>query len=257
MPHDDPRKSRKPRAPHPDDGLTSPAAGLPASRRSFLLMTLGVMATGCAQTTKRTATGLPGPEWPDHVGSGSSSRARDLPGADVDPMAPATGGILPRRQWARGAPVPTLMNRMIPIRYITVHHDGMNPFYGDSAAAAAERLELIRRSHRNRNWGDIGYHYIVDRGGRVWEGRPLGYQGAHVKDHNEGNIGVMCLGNFEQQAPTVAQLEGLNGHLTALMRHFRVPVRYVKTHQEWAATACPGRNLQRHMVYVRSSRAIG
>ncbi|MCZ6835741.1 MAG: peptidoglycan recognition family protein [Planctomycetota bacterium] len=149
------------------------------------------------------------------------------------------------------------MNRMIPIRYITVHHDGMDPFYGDSAAAAKERLELIRRGHRGRGWGDIGYHFIVDRGGRVWEGRSMAYQGAHVKDHNEGNIGIMCMGNFEQQAPTVAQINGLNRQLADLMSRHTVAMRNVRTHQEWASTACPGRKLQAHMDSIRRGRSIG
>ena len=30
---------------------------------------------------------------------------------------------------------------------------------------------------------DVGYHYAVDRAGRVWECRPLTWQGAHVRNH--------------------------------------------------------------------------
>ncbi len=242
----------------PDVNADHDLDGLPASRRMFLLMGLGLLATGCQSDTVTRVTNLPGPIWPDRVNS--------LPDADVTASYPSPrtgsraqppGGVLLRDQWSRGRPAPHLMNRMLPIRYLTVHHDGMDVFRGESRAAAAERLEMIRRSHRNRSWGDIGYHFIVDRGGRVWEGRPLMYQGAHVKDHNEGNIGVMCLGNFELQTPTDAQLRALNQYLTSLMNAFGVSMRNVRTHQEWAKTACPGRSLQRHMVAARSNRAIG
>jgi hypothetical protein len=224
------------------------------SRRWFMLMGLGLLATGCAApaTTRRT-TSLPGPDWPDKVAE-PAHREPELP--TRLPEAGPGAGVLSRTAWAKGRPVPSLMKRMLPVRYITVHHDGMTPFWGDTAAAATERLELIRRGHRNQNWGDIGYHYIVDRGGRIWEGRSLAYQGAHVKDHNEGNIGVMCLGNFDEQAPTQAQIAALNRHLGALMRQYGVSMRQVRTHQEWASTACPGRQLQRHMDTVRRGSAI-
>lgn len=232
--------------------------GSPASRRMFLLMSLGLLAAGCSTDSSQRIAGLPGPLWPDRPGALSTTTPDERLAQEAsDSMARLPDGVIPRNAWSKGRAVPSLMNRMIPIRYITVHHDGMDPFYGDSRGDAAERLELIRRSHRNRNWGDIGYHYIVDRGGRVWEGRPLMYQGAHVKDHNEGNIGVMCMGNFELQIPTRSQLEGLDRHVTRLMQTFRVSVRNVRTHQEWAKTACPGRSLQRHMDTVRRNHALG
>ena len=76
---------------------------------------------------------------------------------------------------------------------------------------------MIRRGHVNHNgWADIGYHFAVDRAGRVWSCRPLVWQGAHVKDRNEGNIGVLVLGNFEIERPTSAQLNALAIHLKTL-----------------------------------------
>ena len=78
-----------------------------------------------------------------------------------------------------------------------------------------------------------------------------------MKDHNEGNIGVVALGNFDQQAPSAAQLRALDEQVSWLMRRYRVPTSRVLTHQEWAATACPGRMLQAHMVEVRRSGRLG
>jgi hypothetical protein len=151
------------------------------------------------------------------------------------------------------------MNPMRPIRFITVHHDGMTPFYGDSTRDGMERLELIRRAHRSKPepWGDIGYHFAVDRAGNVWECRPLNFQGAHVKFHNEGNIGVLALGNFDRQQPTEAQLGALRQHVATLMSAFHVTRDRLRTHQEWAATACPGRSLQAYMDATRRSRVFG
>jgi hypothetical protein len=151
------------------------------------------------------------------------------------------------------------MNRMTPIRYITVHHDGMDPFHDSARADVAAHLELIRQLHRRRGWGDIGYHFAVDPAGRVWEARPLSWQGAHVKDHNPGNIGIVVLGNFEVQALTSAQREALQSHLIVLMRTYNVPPSGVYTHQEWegAATACPGEQLQHYMDTLRRRGGLG
>jgi len=128
----------------------------------------------------------------------------------------------------------------------------MTPFTSTSDVAAHQRIEAIRRAHLGRGWADIGYHFIVDPAGRIYEGRPAVWQGAHVKDHNEGNIGVMALGNFDQQRPTDAQVEGVRRVVASLMRELRVPVSATRTHREWAPTACPGANLQARINVVRS-----
>ncbi len=146
------------------------------------------------------------------------------------------------------------MDRMRPIYRITVHHDGMTAFTSVSEQAAAERLENIRRAHRGHNWGDIGYHYLVDPAGRVWEGRPLTWQGAHVKNQNEGNLGVCVMGNYENQQPNEAQLRAVERFVAEMMTRHSVRVGNVYTHREMAATACPGRNLQPRLVAMRGTR---
>lgn len=171
----------------------------------------------------------------------------------VGPDSGGLAGLRPRSQWARGEPQAVLMNRMRPVRSITVHHDGLPPVALSSPAAVAGRIELIRAGHRGRGWGDIGYHLVVDPLGNAWQGRPLVWQGAHVKNHNEGNIGILVLGNFESSRPTEAQLETLRRNLEMLGRFYGVPARSIYTHREWpgASTLCPGRHLQSRMDGVR------
>jgi N-acetyl-anhydromuramyl-L-alanine amidase AmpD len=165
-------------------------------------------------------------------------------------------GAISRTNWAKGKPIPRNMNKMLPVKYITVHHDGMSPFTNTAKSAAASRLETIRRSHLRRDggrWGDIGYHFAIDPSGRLWEGRPLVWQGAHVKARNEGNIGVVVLGNFEQQPVNATQQAAVLSTLQSLMKRYNVPIRRVLTHQEWAATACPGKSLQRVTSNLRNN----
>ncbi len=146
---------------------------------------------------------------------------------------------------------------MRPVRYITVHHSAGPVFEAVDYRRTAERLESIRRYHRDdREWGDIGYHYAIDRAGRIWECRILRWQGAHVKDHNENNLGVMLLGNFELQSPSKAQLETLPRLVRKLRWDHGVPERALKSHREWVATACPGKHLQPRFAAMRSEGAF-
>ena len=225
----------------------------PAPRWVLVLAGPALLA-GCA---RHAATTLPPPAWPlvRTADAGSYAEIVDAPAPSAEPQW--SDDVLPRNTWALGRPVPVLMARMTTIRFITVHHDGMEPFAATNRQSVAGHLETIRTLHRNKGWGDIGYHYAVDRAGRVWEARPLRYQGAHVKDRNPGNIGIVALGNFDEQFPSDAQLEALNRHVHRLMRAYRVPVSRVRTHQEWGPTACPGRHLQRYLVDLRENGELG
>ncbi len=143
------------------------------------------------------------------------------------------------------------------INRITIHHDGMTPFTSTSQSAAAGRLERIRGSHvSSRGWADIGYHFVVDPGGRVWEARPVALQGAHVKYNNEHNLGIMVMGNYDKQSPTNAASTSLDDFVGAMMRKYRVPVSRVYTHQELRPTACPGKSLQQVMESTRSRGGV-
>lgn len=194
---------------------------------------------------------LPGPTWPD---PGKRLPAAPSPAQPAPPGSAPVAGIIPRSQWAGGPPITSRMERMLPVRRITVHHSAL-PTTGGSQQQVAREIEQIRMAHLNRKgepFGDIGYHYVVDPQGNIWEGRSLQFQGAHVAKQNEGNLGIMCMGNFEVQRPTPAQVASLNRFVVQQMRRYNVPAREVRTHREMAQTLCPGRNLQSIMVNARS-----
>lgn len=146
-----------------------------------------------------------------------------------------------------------------PYYRITIHHDGMDTFTSTDRGSAAARLEQIRNAHLNRAgepFGDIGYHYVIDPAGRVWQGRPLEWQGAHVRATNEGNLGICCLGNFMKQHPSDAQLRALDSFVASQMARYRVPPNRLYTHRELGSTECPGNNLQPYVVRSRSAGAM-
>lgn len=213
---------------------------------------LGLLVlAGCASGRRARGAGLvdlppaPAPMPP------RTSRLSALNG--TGPAAGAPAGVIARAAWTSAQPIPSRAEPMRVVQRITVHHDGMSPFFSTSQADAGRRLESIRNAHVGQGWADIGYHFAIDPAGRVYACRPVALQGAHVKDQNPGNLGVMVMGNFEQQQPTAAALSTLETFVGALMRQHRVGTRGVFTHRELASTACPGRNLQTRMVRARAS----
>lgn len=161
-------------------------------------------------------------------------------------------GVIPRRQWTSSGPIMALANPMNGVSRITVHHSAIESGRIRSKADAARMLVNIRGGHLAQNWADIGYHYIVDPAGRVWEGRPVTLQGAHVKNQNEHNLGIMVMGNFETEKPSAEALQALDGFLAQQLRRYGVPISRVYTHREIGPTACPGRSLQAYMMQTRS-----
>lgn len=213
------------------------------------------MLPSCASNRRSTTANLPGPAWPhDRVAPALEAvEAAPAPAAEVASGAAGRLRVIPRTNWTRQRPIMGDTNPMNGIQAITVHHDGMSPEVIRSPADAARRLELIRTSHvESRGWADIGYHLIVDPQGRIWQGRPMNLQGAHVKDQNPHNLGVLVMGNFEEQHPTREALSVLDELLAQQAMAHRVPLSAIRTHQEWASTACPGRHLQAYMNATRS-----
>ncbi len=165
--------------------------------------------------------------------------------ADPTALLPA---IHRRYEW-HARPIRSNHVPMTPVTSITVHHS-------DSPASfsPADQIHDIQRLHVvDFGWADIGYHYAIDPAGRVWQGRPLGLQGAHVKVANPHNLGICVLGNFERQSPSPAALRTLEDLISTERARFGVSLSAVHTHQEFAPTACPGRSLQSAMNQTRSA----
>lgn len=228
------------------------------TRRGFVLAGLGVAMAGCASGGGTALGGLrPGAPWPGESPRptpGSATHAGAAPGIKENDSTAGPLDAIARSQWAKAPPMTERLNPLNGVNRITVHHEGWSTVGFTDYRTTAERLEAIRVSHLDRLVaGDIGYHYVIDRAGRVWHGRDLQYQGAHVKNQNEHNLGIMVMGNFNEQSPSSQQLATLRESLVTLMRHYDVPRGRVYTHQELGPTTCPGTALQSHMVTLRRS----
>lgn len=228
------------------------------SRRSVLAKgaALGgvILLSGCGstQTARKTSDaelGAPVGGASSRPRTGSVTANRPHWSQRVQPSASSglPQGVIPRSTWTDQGPKTQLADHMGQVGRITVHHDGMSPFYATDQASAMRRIESIRRAHLGNGWADIGYHYVIDPAGRVYEARPIRYQGAHVKNNNPGNLGVMVLGNFEKQRPSPAAEQSLDRFLADRMSYYNIRVTRLYTHKELRPTACPGRALQNHM----------
>ena len=59
----------------------------------------------------------------------------------------------------------------------------------------------IHKMHLNFGWDGIGYHKVISRYGKIENGRPEYWIGAHVKGKNDISLGVCLIGrsNFTDQ----------------------------------------------------------
>jgi hypothetical protein len=124
---------------------------------------------------------------------------------------------------------------------------------------------------QSRGWSDIGYNFLVDRFGRIWEGRYGGVDrpvvGAHTLGYNEYAFAMSAIGNYDVVEPPQAVLEAyaklyawklsLYG-IKADATHLWVKDRYLNAingHRDVGQTACPGRYLYAKIPQIRTMAA--
>lgn len=137
---------------------------------------------------------------------------------------------------------------MRPINELIVHCSATQPDWMAGHSLAA-KVQEIRRWHKARGWSDIGYHHIIDRDGKIAEGRSIDRIGAHVRGKNTGTIGVCLLGghgssendNFSDNF-TPEQDKALRGYINDMDARYG-PLK-ISPHHAYAAKACPGFRVQ-------------
>lgn len=189
----------------------------------------------------------------------STARCEPSPRAQAPALVPAASltsiRIIPRANW-KPAKIGPDTDPMTTPKRITVHHEGKE-FHGSTLEDSLRQMRNIQEYHqRGKKWADIGYHYVIDRLGNVFEGRPMTIQGAHAGERNkrgetpnQANIGISLLGNFDTQTVTAAQERALRQLIAHLESTYGIPNREVYTHNEIrqkygvGSTGCPGKNL--------------
>ncbi|GAA2260966.1 hypothetical protein GCM10010430_51390 [Kitasatospora cystarginea] len=105
-----------------------------------------------------------------------------------------------RSLWQPGqAPSPPEPQHDHTVRALFIHHTANGDSYDPKDVP--EIVRSIYRDHRTRRgWDDIGYHFLVDRYGVIYEGRLSGVDqavtGAHTQGFNHETVGVAAIGTF-------------------------------------------------------------
>src|SRR4051794_8220179 len=178
--------------------LSRPVPGL---RIHFVNSTGTATAADRARTAVRRA-----------ANGGVLAAARLLSLGSVAHAQPAAPGMGPRSSWNGGNCPPRRSPEYGEVDMGFVHHTDTINGYSPSDSPAI--VLAICRYHRNSNgWNDIGYNFLVDQYGTLFEGRAGGIDrpvvGAHTQGFNTQSTGVAVLGTFSSVAAPDAALRAV------------------------------------------------
>ncbi|HSU00822.1 MAG TPA: N-acetylmuramoyl-L-alanine amidase, partial [Geodermatophilus sp.] len=206
----------------------------------------------------------------DLIDPGSSEADTSLGAPEIQDTADAAMAmpdVYSRAQWGADERIRTWAPEYAPtIKATTLHHTASGNNY------AAEDVPAILRgiyySHAVSNgWGDIGYNVLVDKFGRLWEGRSGGLAstvvGAHAGGFNTSTFGVSMMGNYDVVDTPQAMIDSVaaiiawkfslygvdprgtttltSGGTDKYAAGARVTLPTVFGHRDTKSTACPGR----------------
>ncbi|MGA5824324.1 peptidoglycan recognition protein family protein [Kitasatospora sp. NPDC094028] len=146
-------------------------------------------------------------------GAPAGPAARSLPAAPVDGQRAPRPTIVTRAGWGADE---SLRDQTFeytgPVREVFVHHTATATDY--ACADAPRVIRAIYQYHVQSNgWRDIGYNFLVDRCGTVYEGRAGGVDqpvhGAHTLGFNTDSAGAAAIGTYLTDAPPQPLLDGL------------------------------------------------
>ncbi len=198
-------------------------------------------------------------------------------GAEADAPAKGTQEIIPpplirRSAWGaapfNGDPIPLARPTY---DYMTFHHAA--GFKATNLEEGLQQVKAIQDFHQNgRGWSDIGYHFVIDLAGNIYQGRPFQndnlswesapalIQGAHAGGANRGNIGVCLLGCFHppegsycRDEITLEAWEAYVNLFAYMSDRYGVEPSQIRGHRDFGNTACPGDNNYARLPELRTA----
>jgi hypothetical protein len=238
------------------------AAGGPTVRdlRTHLINTLGDATTPNLFDTVTTAIG--------RFIHGSSANAMTIQPA-----------IITRAQWGADESIRECCPRYADdVHMAFIHHTAGTNSYSASQSAAIVRSIYVYHV-KTRGWSDIGYNFLVDRYGQVFEGRYGGMTlpviGAHVLGFNTGSTGISLMGTFSDVYPPSAMVASLEKLLAWKMDVHHIPpigtvvmtsggspdhplgqkvtFNRISGHRDGQSTSCPGTKAYALLPQIRSA----
>ena len=147
---------------------------------------------------------------------------------EVRPAGAPAPEVRPREAWDPNGGCAPSRGRSTPPQRITVHHTHEPTV--DEPGQVKRAMRLICRAHQTRGFDEIGYHYAIDPWGRIWQARgpmpgeitDLVRNGAHAQGFNDNSIGVVFIGDYEQDRPPEAAVEAAAQLMTFLADQYGI-----------------------------------
>jgi hypothetical protein len=269
----------------PDAGSfeASHAAGRIAAEPLWAKNADGVQARVVRGSTALTVPGIR-LDLVDPGTSGADATVTDSPAASTAMAATVQPTIYTRAQWGadeslRRNACPEGPDYSSTIKIGFVHHTDTSNNY--SSADVPSIIRSIYAYHvKGNGWCDIGYNFLIDRFGRIWEGRYGGINkaviGAHTGGFNTDSFGVAAIGTYTTTQPSSAMLSAYERLFAwKLGLYFRDPTgndhlvssgggtdkwpagqsvlfNRVAGHRDAGNTTCPGSDLYARLSTIRS-----
>lgn len=235
-------------------------------------------AAPATYSASTAASGTTGQRSTATVSASESSESASGQSGDAEQAVLAAAAYTPkpqiysRAQWGADERV----REQTPPSYAEVHGGFVHHTVNANDYTAAEVPGIIRSIYayhvKSRGWRDIGYNFLIDKFGRIWEGRYGGVDravvGAHTENYNDYGFGVSAIGNFEIAKPGSAivqaegalfawklSLYGVSAAATNVAIGPRTFVSSIMGHRDTKSTACPGKYLYKKIPKIRKLAA--
>lgn len=175
--------------------------------------------------------------------------------------------IISRSAWG-SSPLKGAIRTLVNHEYVVVHHAA--GYYAKNLNEGKKQVRAIQRLHQVDNrWVDIGYHFLIDAKGNIYQGRAyVGRSakgeslklalGAHVCKLNSRKIGVCFLGCYHppkgdscKDHLSKASLNASIKLIAYLCNAYNIRPNNIRGHREFCVTACPGNVLHSNLTYIR------
>lgn len=190
------------------------------------------------------------------------------PGVDISETSLNSQGvtldpkIITRASWGADESLMTWPPEYATPKKFVVHHTA-GSLGGNNPASVVRGIYHYHAV--TRGWGDIGYNYIVDENGNIFEGRKggNGVIGAHAQSYNDGSIGISVMGNYNQDNVTTKTKDALTLLIAAKGNQNSIIPDATSTfkgktfpnvggHRDVGSTACPGDHLYAALPAIRT-----
>ncbi|MGW2764283.1 FG-GAP-like repeat-containing protein [Streptomyces sp. NPDC001275] len=186
-----------------DDG--TPATGLPAGL-DVKLLDPGTGSGGTAGSEPVSSTGSA-----RATGSAPGGAPRTVPAAR--PSTVVRPPVITQAEWGAWTGHGSTPRYGTRIEAAVVHDTGADSDNELSCAQSGARLRTLQQGQLARGYEDIGYNFVVDRCGQVFEGRGGGTDlpvvGAHERGSNTGTVGISFIGDFTTAKPSPAARDAI------------------------------------------------